>query len=70
MAGDYGLRKPKMLNVSNEIVIVLKWQNIHVIPNIKFTAINSKSCPSSLLYIQQRRIQNPIKRLRYFLENS
>ena len=34
-AGDYGLRKPKMLSVSNVNLIVLKWQNIDVISNIK-----------------------------------
>ena len=28
-----------MLRVSNENLIVLKWQNIHVISNIKYTAI-------------------------------
>ena len=59
-ARDYGLRKLKMLNVSNENLIALKWQNIHFISNVKFTAIYSKTCPSSLLYIQQRRILNPI----------
>ena len=63
-AGDYGLRKPKMLNVSTENLIFLKWLNIYVISNIKFNGTYSKTCPSSLLYIQQRRIQNPIRRLR------
>ena len=33
-AGDYGLRKPKMLNVSTENLIFLKWLNIYVISNI------------------------------------
>ena len=28
-----------MPSVSNENLIVLKWQNIHVISNIKYTAI-------------------------------
>ena len=51
----------KMLSVSNGNLIELKWRNIS---NIKCTAINSKSWSSSLLYIQQRNIQNPIKRLR------
>ena len=59
--GYYGLRKLKMLNVSNENLIELEWQNIDVISNIKFT---SNIYRSSLFYIQQRRIQNPIKRLR------
>ena len=48
-AGDYSLRK--ILNVSNENLIELEWQ-IHVISNIKFTAIFSKTYPNSLLYIQ------------------
>ena len=30
-----GLRKPKVLSVLNENLIVLKLQNIHVISNIK-----------------------------------
>ena len=50
-AGDYSLRKLIMLNVSNENLIELKWQ-IHVISNIKLTAIFSKTYPNSLLYIQ------------------
>ena len=50
-AGDYGLRKLMMLNVSNGNLIELEWQ-IHVISNIKFTAISSKTYPNSLLYIQ------------------
>ena len=68
---DYGLRKPQMPSVSNRNLIVLKWQNIHVISNIKYTAIYiyiyiyiyihiyTKTQPSSLLYIKQRRIRNP-----------
>ena len=54
-----------MPRIPNENLIVLKWQNIHVISNIKYTAIYiySKTWPSSLLYIQQRRIQNPFQRL-------
>ena len=62
-AVDYGLRKPEMLSVLNGNLIVLKWQSIHVISNLKYTAIYTKTCPSSLLYIQQRHIQNPFKRL-------
>ena len=62
---DYGPRKPEMPRILNGNLIVLKWQNIHVISNIKYTAIYiySKTWPSSLLYIQQRRIQNPFQRL-------
>ena len=57
-AGDYGLWKPNMLNVLKML-------------NVKFTAIYSKTCPSTLFYIQQSCIQNPIKRQdRAFLENS
>ena len=54
-----------MPRVSSGNAIVLKWQNIHVISNMKYTAIHifSKTWPSSLLYIQQRRIQNPFQRL-------
>ena len=54
-----------MPRVSNGNLIVLKWQNIHVISNIKYTAIYifSKTSPSSLLYMQQKRIQNPFQRL-------
>ena len=52
------LRKPKMPRVLNGNLVVLKWQNIHVISNIKYTTIYSKTWPSSLLYMQQRRIQN------------
>ena len=44
-------------------LIILKWQNTHVILDMKYTAIYSKTWPSSLLYIQQRRIQNPFQRL-------
>ena len=38
---------------------------MYVISNIKYTAIYifSKTWPSSLLYIQQKRIQNPFQRL-------
>ena len=68
---DYGLRKPKMPRVLNGNLIVLKWQNIHVISNIKYTTIYSKTLPRTLRYIQQRRIQNPFKRQKqsylYFL---
>ena len=32
---DYGLRKPYMSRVSNGNLIVLKWQYIHMISNIK-----------------------------------
>ena len=62
-AADYGLKKPKMFNVLNGNLIVLIWQNIHATSNLKYTAIYTKTRPSSLLYIQQRRIQNPFKRL-------
>ena len=56
------LRKPKMPRVLNGNQIVLKWQNMHVISNIKYTTIYSETWPTSLFYIQQRRIQNPFKR--------
>ena len=57
-ARDYGLRKPTMLNVVKML-------------NVKFTAIYSKTCPITLFYIQQRCIQNPIKRQdRAFRETS
>ena len=62
-AVDYGLRKHKKLNVLNGNLIVLKWPNIHVISNLKYTAIYTKTRPSSLLYIKQRLIQSPFKRL-------
>ena len=52
-----------MPRVSNENLIVLKWQNIYVVSNIKYTTIYSKTWPDSLLYIRQRRIQNPFQRL-------
>ena len=55
------LRKPKMPKVLNGNLIALKWQNIHVISNIKYTTIYSKTWPSTLRYIQQRRIPNPFK---------
>ena len=58
---DRRLRKPKMPRVLNGNLIVLKWQNIHMISNIKYTTIYSKIWPRTLLYIQQRRIQNPFK---------
>ena len=47
---DYGPRKPEMPRILNGNLIVLKWQNIHVISNIKHTAtyIYSKTWPSSL----------------------
>ena len=38
------------------------FDKIDVISSIKYTTIYSKTWPSSLLYIQQRRIQNPFKR--------
>ena len=50
------LRKPKMPRVLSGNPVVLKWQNIHVISNIRYTTIYSKTWTSSLLYIQQRRI--------------
>ena len=50
-----------MSRVSNGNLIVLKWQNIHVISNTKH--IYSKSGPSSLRYIQEKRIHNPFQRL-------
>ena len=62
-AGDYSLRKVKILHVSIGSLIVLKWKNTQIILNIKYTAIYSKTWTSSLLYIQQRCIQNPIKHL-------
>ena len=71
--GNHGLKKPKMLNVSNENLTVLKWQNIHSISKIKYITMYSTTCSSSLLYIQQMRIQNPIKHLRQsdtFFANS
>ena len=52
-----------MFSVLNGNLIVLIWQNIHATSNLKYTAIYTKTRPSSLLYIQQRRIQNPFKRL-------
>ena len=33
---DYSLRKPQMPRVSNGNLIVMKWQNIHMISNICF----------------------------------
>ena len=42
---DYGLRKPKMPRVLNGNLIVLKWQNIHMISNIKYTTVYSKTWP-------------------------
>ena len=53
--------KPKMPRVLSGNLIVLKWQNIHMISNIKYITIYSKIWPRTLLYIQQRRIQNPFK---------
>ena len=61
VAADYGLRKPKILCVSYGNLIVLKWQNIHVFSNLKYTVIKTKNWRSSLLFIQQRRIQNPLE---------
>ena len=49
-----------MPRISNGDLIALKWQNIHVVSNIKHSA---KTWQSSLLYIQQRRIQSPFQRL-------
>ena len=39
-AGDYDLRKTKMLNVLNENLIILKWQNIHVTRGVFRTLSN------------------------------
>ena len=39
---NHGLRKPEIPGVSNRNLIVLKWQNIHVISNMKYTAIYIK----------------------------
>ena len=62
-AGDYSLRKTKMRNVSNGKLIVLKSENIYVLLNIKYTAIIcSKTRPTSLLYVEQKHIENSIKR--------
>ena len=47
-----------MPRVSNGDLIALKWQNIHVVSNIKY----SKK-PGQAVYIQQRRIQKPFQRL-------
>ena len=58
-----GLRKHKVLSVSNGNLYQFKWENIHVVLNIKYTAIYSKTWPGSLIYIQKRLIQNPFKRL-------
>ena len=76
---DCGLRNPKMSRVSNGNLIVLKQQNIHMISNIKQRKRErqkeSKTQSSSLLYIQQRRIQNPFQHLskevgdNYFCKN-
>ena len=54
-----------MPKISNRNLIALKKQNVHVISNIKYTAIyiTSKTWPSSLLYIQKSHIQNPLQRL-------
>ena len=60
-AADYGPRKPKVLSVFNGNLIILKWQNIHVVSNLKYTTIYTKTWLSSLLYIQQRVIQNAFK---------
>ena len=53
-----------MLSVLNGNLTVLKWESKYVISNQKYTAVYTKSCPSSLLYIQQRCIKNTFKRLR------
>ena len=42
------LRKPKLLSVLNENIIVLKLQNIHVIENLKYTPIYSKNLAQQL----------------------
>ena len=55
--------RSKILSVLNRNLIVLKCQNMNVISKIIYTARYSKTWPSSLLYIQQRPIQNPSKRL-------
>ena len=55
--------KTQDASVSNGNLIVLQQQKIHVISNIKYTVIYSKTWPNSLLYIQQNRIQNHFKRL-------
>ena len=47
--GGYGLRKPQMPSVSNGNLIALKWQNIHVVSNIKYSAIYT--------YIQQNLVK-------------
>ena len=76
---DCGLRNPMMSRVSNGNLIVPKQQNIHMISNIKQRKRErqkeSKTQSSSLLYIQQRRIQNPFQHLskevgdNYFCKN-
>ena len=83
---DRRLRSEKALmsRVWNGNLIVLKWQNKHIISNIKWRETEKekerdkeresererererekaklKTSPSSLLYIQQRRIQNPFQ---------
>ena len=64
ITADYGLRKTQMPRVSNGNLIALKGQNIHVISDIKYHAnIYSKTWLSSLLYIQQKRIDKPFQRL-------
>ena len=62
-----------MPRVSNGNLILLKWQNIHVISNIKYTGIYiyihiyiyiySKTWASSLIHIQHRLIQNSFQGL-------
>ena len=64
-----------MPRISNGNLIAMKWQNIHMISNICFkqrkrekerethTHRESKTWPSSLLYIQQRGIQNSFQNL-------
>ena len=49
-----------MPRISNVDLIALKWQDIHVVSNIKYS---EKTWPSSLIYIQWRRIQKPFQRL-------
>ena len=41
-AADYSLRKTKILSIWNENIIVLKWQYLHVISNIKYTEYIAK----------------------------
>ena len=49
------------------IVVVVKCQNIHVISNLKYASIYTKTWQYSLFYIQQRLIQNPFNHGGYLL---